>query len=150
MTNNAIQYRMMTANDFDAIVAIDTKVLNVSRPEYYRTKFEKLFESRDYIPTSLVAEDEGGKVVGFVMGELFMGEYGIFQSEATLDTLGVDPDYQRQGIGDQLVREFIDHLKRLGVNKINTLVNWDDAKLVRFFGSMEFSPSKTINLERTI
>lgn len=145
-----IHYRLMTADDFDAVVKIDTKVLKVSRPDYYRTKFEKLFESRDHIPTSLVAENAEGQVVGFVMGDLFMGEYGIFQAEATLDTLGVEPDYQHQGIGMQLVKEFIDHLKRLGVNKLNTLVNWDDAKLVRFFGSINFSPSKTINLEREI
>lgn len=147
---STLNYRLMNPGDLDAIVEIDTKVLKVSRPDYYRTKFEKIFESRDHIPTSLVAETADGKVVGFVMGDLFMGEYGIFQAEATLDTIGVDPEYQHQGIGVQMVKEFIDHLKRLGVNKLNTLVNWDDAKLVRFFGSIQFSPSKTINLEREI
>ncbi|GAB6904998.1 Acetyltransferase, GNAT family [Desulfosarcina cetonica] len=147
---SSIHYRLMTADDFDAVVGIDTKVLKISRPDYYRTKFEKLFESRDYIPTSIVAETAEGQVVGFVMGDLFMGEYGIFQAEATLDTIGVEPDYQHQGIGMQLVREFLDHLKRLGVHKLNTLVNWDDAKLVHFFGAIDFSPSKTINLEREV
>ena len=147
---STLKYRLMNPDDFDAVVRIDTKVLKVSRPDYYRTKFEKLFESRDHIPTSLVVEDQQGKILGFVIGDLFMGEYGIFQAEATLDTIGVDPDYQHQGIGMQLVKEFIDHLKRLGVNKLNTLVNWDDAKLVRFFGSINFSPSKTINLEREL
>ena len=29
------------------------------------------------------------------MGELYMGEYGISQEGATLDTIGVDPNCQR-------------------------------------------------------
>jgi ribosomal protein S18 acetylase RimI-like enzyme len=140
----------MKPEDFDALVGIDEKVLKASRPEYYEMKFEKLFKSKDYLPTSLVAEDENGAVVGFVMGELYMGEYGIFREEATLDTIGVDPDYQHKGIGKKLINEFLDHLKRLGVQKINTLVDWNDSKLIHFFSANQFSPSKSINLERNV
>ena len=113
-------------------------------------KFEKLFQSKDYVPASLVAEEEDGSVVGFVMGELFLGEYGIFQEQATLDTIGVDPDCQQKGIGRQLMKEFMDHLRELGVQKINTLVDWNDSSLVEFFRANEFTPSKTINLERSL
>jgi predicted N-acetyltransferase YhbS len=138
----------MKADDFDAVVAIDKKVLKASRPEYYELKFEKLFKSKDYLPVSLVAEEEDGSVLGFVMGELYMGEYGIFQEAATLDTIGVDPYCQHQGIGGQLINEFVDHLRKIGVQKINTLVDWNDSKLIHFFSANQFSPSKTINLER--
>jgi ribosomal protein S18 acetylase RimI-like enzyme len=140
----------MKADDFDAVIRIDEKVLQTPRREYYELKFDKLFKSKDYLPTSLVAEDEDGTVLGFVMGELFMGEYGIFQEEATLDTIGVDPDCQHKGIGGQLINEFIEHLKSLGVKKINTLVDWNDSKLIRFFSTNQFGPSQTINLERSI
>jgi ribosomal protein S18 acetylase RimI-like enzyme len=84
------------------------------------------------------------------MGVLYMGEYGIYQEEATLDTIGVDPDSQRKGIGKQLINEFMDHLKRLGVQKINTLVDWNDSRLIHFFSANKFSPSKSINLERSL
>ena len=140
----------MKPEDFDALVRIDEKVLKASRPEYYEMKFDKLFKSKDFLPTSLVAEDENGAVVGFIMGELYMGEYGIFREEATLDTIGVDPDHQHKGIGKLLIDEFLDHLKTLGVQKINTLVDWNDSKLIHFFSSNRFSPSKSINLERNI
>jgi predicted N-acetyltransferase YhbS len=150
MNKSTIKIRLMKAEDFDALVGIDKKVLQTPRPEYYERRFEKLFKSRDYIPVSLVAEEENGTVVGFVMGELFMGEYGIFQEAATLDTIGVDPRFQHQGIGEQLINEFVDHLKKLGVKKINTLVDWDDSKLTHFFKANQFSPSKTINLERSL
>ena len=150
MNENTINIRLMKAEDFDAVVGIDEKVLKTSRPEYYEMKFEKLFKSSDYLPTSLVAEEKDGTVVGFVMGVLYMGEYGIFREEATLDTIGVDPSYQHRGIGNQLIDEFMDHLKKLGVQKINSLVDWNDSKLIHFFSANQFSPSKSINLERSL
>ena len=150
MNESTIKIRLMKADDFGAVVGIDEKVLKTSRPEYYEIKFEKLFKSKDYLPTSLVAEDADGTVVGFVMGELYVGEYGIFKEEASLDTIGVDPDCQHKGIGEQLINEFMEHLKKLGVRKVNTLVDWNDSKLIQFFSANQFVPSKTINLERSI
>jgi predicted N-acetyltransferase YhbS len=140
----------MKSDDFDAVVRIDEKVFNARRQEYYELKFEKLVQSKDYVPASLVAESEDGALVGFVMGELYIGEYGISQERATLDTIGVDPNHQHKGIGEQLISAFVDHLRTLGVKKINTLIDWDDSKLIPFFSASHFSPSKTINLERSV
>ena len=151
MNQSTIKFRLMNTDDFDAVVRIDEKVFKASRAEYYELKFEKLFRSKEYLPTSLVAEKEDGTVVGFVMGELYMGEYGISQEGATLDTIGVDPDYQHQGIGGRLINEFMDHLRDLNVQKVNILVDRNDSKLMHFFSANHFSPSKTIvNLERSL
>lgn len=150
MNASTIKVRLMQADDFDAVVRIDEKVLKASRPEYYKLRFEKLFQSKDYLPASLVAEEADGTVVGFVMGELFIGEYGISKEKATLDTIGVDPNYQHKGIGNLLMSEFMDHLRTLGVQKVNTLVDWNDSRLIHFFSANQFNPSKTINLERSL
>jgi ribosomal protein S18 acetylase RimI-like enzyme len=150
MNDSTITIRLMKADDFDAVVGIDEKVLKASRPEYYEMKFEKLFKSKDYLPTSLVAEEADGTVVGFVIGALYMGEFGIFKEEASLDTIGVDPDSQHKGVGEQLINEFMEHLRKLGVRKVNTLVDWNDSRLIQFFSANRFSPSTTINLERRI
>ncbi|MBI2534228.1 MAG: GNAT family N-acetyltransferase [Deltaproteobacteria bacterium] len=150
MNNRTIKVRLMRAEDFDAVVGIDEKVLNTARREYYEMKFEMLFKTSDYIPASLVAEQEDGTVVGFVMGTTYMGEFGIFQEQASLDTIGVDPDCQQKGIGKQLIDEFVDHLRSLGVKKVNTLVDKGDLSLTRFFASNKFTPSATINLERSL
>jgi ribosomal protein S18 acetylase RimI-like enzyme len=139
----------MTENDLEAILKIDEKIVKTSRLEYYQLKFERLFSSKDYLPTSFVAEDNG-VVVGFLMGELYMGQFGILQEVASMDTIGIDPAYQHRGIGKKLMDEFIDHLRQIGVNKINTLVDWNDAGLIHFFSANQFSPSRTINLERSI
>ena len=151
MNERTIKFRLMNTDDFDAVVSIDEKVFKASRPEYYELKFEKLFRSKEYLPTSLVAEESDGTVVGFVMGELYMGEYGISQEGATLDTIGVDPSYQHKGIGARLINEFMDHLRDLNVQKVNILVDRNDSKLMHFFSANQFSPSKTIiNLERIL
>ena len=149
MNKRTLKIRLMEAGDFAAVTRIDEKVLKASRPEYYQLKFEELVQSTERLPTSLVAEIEDGTVVGFVMGELFIGEYGI-SHEATLDTIGVDPDYQHQGIGKQLLKEFTDHLKALGTRKISTLVDSNDSIMMHFFKANQFGPSKTINLERSL
>jgi predicted N-acetyltransferase YhbS len=146
---NSIKIRLMRADDFDAVVGIDERVTKTSRLEYYKLKFEKFVQSKDYVPTSLVAEEENGTVVGFVMGEVFIGEYGLSET-ATLDTIGVDPSRRDKGIGRQLINEFVDHLKTLDIRRVNTLVDKDDSELMRFFNENRFSPSNTINLVRSI
>jgi predicted N-acetyltransferase YhbS len=150
MKKSTIKIRLMTVDDFNAVVRIDEKVLKASRSEYYRLKFETFVQSTDHLPTSLVAEEKDGTVVGFVMGQLYIGEYGITQKKATLDTIGVDPDYQAKGVGEQLINEFMDHLRALGVQKVSTLVDANDSKLSHFFSANQFTPSKTINLERSL
>ena len=150
MKESTIDIRLMKADDFDAVVAIDEKALKVSRPKYYEIKFDMLFKTSNFLPVSLVAVTEDERLVGFVMGEIYIGEYGISQEGSTLDTIGVDPDYRQQGIGEQLVNEFAKHLKSLGVETMHTLVDTNDSKLIHFFNKSGFSPSKTINLERSL
>jgi ribosomal protein S18 acetylase RimI-like enzyme len=144
-----VEIRLLNQSDFRAVVVIDEKVFSHARPEYYETKFARALDEKNRIPLSLVAEI-GGKVVGFAMCELFIGEYGIPVTTATLDTIGIDPDFQGQGVARQLMEKLIEHLRKAGVQKINALVDWNDWQLIRFFSASGFGPAKTINLELKI
>jgi ribosomal protein S18 acetylase RimI-like enzyme len=144
-----VEIRLLNQSDFRAVVVIDEKVFSHARPEYYETKFARALDEKNRIPLSLVAEI-GGKVVGFAMCELFIGEYGIPVTTATLDTIGIDPDFQGQGVARQLMEKLIEHLRKAGVQKINALVDWNDWQLIRFFSAIGFGPAKTINLELKI
>jgi predicted N-acetyltransferase YhbS len=150
LNKSAIKIRFMQDSDFDAVVQIDTKVIKTSRLDYYKLRFSKFVRSNDNVPTSLVAVDEKGTVVGFVLGELYIGEYGISHETATLDTMGVDPDSQHKGIGQALITEFMAHMKSLGVKKMFALVEWNDVSLIPFFSRNKFNPSKHVNLERIL
>jgi ribosomal protein S18 acetylase RimI-like enzyme len=150
MNEDNIKIRLMKAEDFDAVVGIDEQILGAPRLDFFDLKFEKLFNSKEFLPVSLVSETKDGTVVGFVMGELFMSEDGILPDVATLDTMGVDPRFQRKGVGRQLINEYMNHLKKLGIQKLNTLVDSTDFKMLHFFRDNRFSVSQAINLERKL
>jgi predicted N-acetyltransferase YhbS len=137
--------RPMTQDDLDAIVAIDAMYSGGERPEYYKEKLNAATRGAG-INTSLVAE-AGGQVVGFMIGALYTGEFGIPETTATLDTVGVHPTAGGKGIGRKLFEQFSDQVRKLGVTKILTLVDWNDKNLLLFFQRSGFVPSKRLSLE---
>ena len=136
--------RAMTAADLDRIAEIDKQVMGQSRPEYWALKLE-LVDKRSPI-SSLVAEVEG-KVIGFVIGDARGWEYSVAENIGWIDTIGVDPECQRKGIAKMLMTEMINNLKKVGVEKIYTFVNWRDWNLLRFFDATGFKKGDMINLE---
>ncbi|MDF1565215.1 MAG: GNAT family N-acetyltransferase [Deltaproteobacteria bacterium] len=149
--SSSFTVRLMKADDFDAVVALDSRTTGAARVEYYQMKFDKLFASKEFLPTSMVAEDEAGALVGFVMAELYMGEYGISRAGATLDTIGVEPGQRQQGVGKELLEALMAHLKQLGVTRVNTLVDVSDETLLTFFSSNAFERARSVvYLERAL
>jgi ribosomal protein S18 acetylase RimI-like enzyme len=143
------QIRIMKEKDLEAIVNIDAKVSGAVRRNYYERKMSMILDRKGSIATSLVA-DYHGKVIGFIMGNIFTGEFGIPQKTASLDTIGIDPDFGGQGVGMQLLEEFESHVRKAGAENIQTLVDWGNIPLTRFFNKSGFAPSKTINLEKQL
>ena len=141
--------RVLNKDDLNAIVKIDSAASKEERREYYQRKVDATVNPRHNINASLVCEIDG-KVVGFVMGEVYFGEYGIPETTATIDTIGVDPAIQNRGIASELLDQFMTNMKAAGVSKVYTLVNWDDFALEKFFSRQKFTPSKRINLEFTV
>lgn len=141
-----IEIRPLKAEDFPHVVEIDEKVLKQARPEYYESKFNQALNEKNQMVLSMVAEVDD-TVVGFIMCDLFVGELGTPADSATLITIGVHPDYQRKGISKRLMQDFISHLRRAGVEKVNTLVDWNDWRLLKFFNANGFEPARTISLE---
>jgi predicted N-acetyltransferase YhbS len=138
--------RVLKKGDLDAIVAIDEKVSKQNRREYYERKIASITDPTRSINSSIVAEVDG-KLVGFIMGDVYFGEFGIPETSATIDSLGVDPALQNKGLASELLDQFMMNMKVAGVNKVYTLVNWDDFALEKFFCRHKFAPSKRINLE---
>ena len=136
--------RTMTLKDLDRIVEIDTKVLGQSRADYWEMKLE-LVEKRSPM-ASLVAEVDG-KVIGFVIGDASGWEYGVPEHVGWIDTIGIDPSFQRKGIAKMLLTEMISNLKKVGVDTVYTFVNWRDWSLLRFFDAMGFQKGDMVNLE---
>lgn len=146
MARQEPKMRVMKRDDLDAVAAIDALVSKQQRREYYQRKIESVVSNPYNINTSLVAELDG-RIVGFIMGDVYFGEFGIPETSATIDTIGVHPDYQNRGVAHDLMDQFLTNMKAVGVGKVYTLVNWDDFSLEKFFSRHKFQPSKRINLE---
>ena len=142
-----VDIRVMRESDVAPVTNIDYKVFGKRRPEYYERRIaEVLDEESGRLVTSLVAE-VSGKVAGFVMGSVYLGEFGIPESIAYIDTIGVDPDHQRQGIAGYLLDEFKTTVQKAGATKVHTLVNWADTDLLSFFANRGFVAANTLNLK---
>ncbi len=144
MEKEKLRIRGLTSKDLPAIVEIDRKILGKSRLEYWKRKIE-VSEFRPPL-ASLVAEIDG-KVIGFILGDVSGWEFGVPDNTGMIETLGVDPAYQRKGIARLLTEELIRSFRLNGVEKINTLVKWDDWDLLQFFHAMGFKRGRRINLE---
>jgi len=142
-----VKIRSFGKEDLEAIVEIDEKVLGENRRSYWERKLELMNNKASQV--SLVAEVEG-KVVGFILGDVSGWEFGVPDTIGWIDTIGIDPVYQKKGLATALASELIKNLKTIGVRSIYTLVSWNDWDLLQFFHAMGFTRGDMINLELKI
>jgi predicted N-acetyltransferase YhbS len=146
--DDPVRVRTLAEGDLDAVVRVDAAAMGRPRPEYYRGKLEAaLRESR--LVTSLVAEvDE--RVVGFVLAQVHYGEFGQAEAVAVVDSVGVDPEYRRRRVGRSLVRQLLANLRALGVERVQTQVDWPQTDLSGFLAAQGFQPAPRVCLERRL
>ena len=142
-----IKTRVMKPGDLPDIVDIDKKVLGKERREYWESKLER--SKHDSPITPLVAEVDG-KVVGFIIGSASWYEYGVPENIGWVDTIGVDPGFQRKGVAKALMDELLTNLKMIDVESVYTMVNWREGELLSFFDAMGFEKGDMINLQKKI
>ena len=145
-----ISIRAMEHRDLAVIVELDALVFGSRRSSYFERRLAVLDTAdADARATFLVAACHG-TVVGFVMGTLTYGEFGLTQVTAILDSIAVHPQHQRQGIGRQLIEAFIQRSTLQGAAAVYTLVNWDNWLLLKVFHAHGFMLASTIPLERRL
>ena len=160
---DGVKIRVLKEDDLDAVVRIDEKVLGTERRDFWK---RKIAYTDVYPRPALVAESEG-KVVGFIMGYVSGWEFGVPDTNGWIDTLGVDPDYQRRGIGKALFNALIENFKHSGrerapgvtgenepaiegVNVVYTMANWSSWDLIAFYHAMGFKKGQMLNLKLDI
>ena len=144
-----IIYRPVQVVDIPSIVGIDSSYFGTERSVYIAAKVTTALSTEHKMVASLVAEYQE-QVIGFIMGSVHLGEFGIPDKTATIDTIGISPEFTGQGIASQLFQESLKNLRRLGIETVQTQVSWNDWRLLKFFEQQGFLPSRILSLERSV
>ncbi|MGA7326359.1 MAG: hypothetical protein WBX25_18210 [Rhodomicrobium sp.] len=138
--------RTLKSMDFTAVVTIDRRITGRDRTAYYRRKFEEVLNESG-IRLSMIATDDE-TAAGFIMARVDYGEFGMTQSGAVMDTLGVDPDIQ--GRETALLSVLLSNLESLRVESVRTEVPWNSYALLAFLAARGFRPSQWLNFVRAL
>ena len=145
LEHETITVRNLLPEDLESVIRLDAKVSGRQRGEYFRIKLDQNLAETG-IKVSLAAESEGC-FCGFLLARVYYGEFGLLEPIAVLDTIGVDPGFQKQGVGTALVQKLRTLLVGLGVGRLQTEVSWDAPELLTFFHRQGFRPAARFCLD---
>ena len=92
------------------------------------------------VEVSLAAEIDD-LFVGFLIARVYYGEFGVAEPAATLEVIGVQPDFRGRGVGHALMSQLTTNLLGLGVRKVSTEVHWSDPAMMAFMRREGFEPA---------
>ena len=145
LETDTINVRTMRESDLESVIAIDAAATGHRRPSYFRRMLERAVKEADF-QISLVAELED-VVAGCLVATLYYGEYGVMEPWASIETIGVLPDFRRKHVGEALMRQLRMNLGALQIDRVRTQVAWNNFQLLRFFESSGFKPADQVCLE---
>jgi ribosomal-protein-alanine N-acetyltransferase len=104
---------------------------------YPRTKFDELYQ--EHKDGFIVAELLGKKVVGYVI------VYTSAPGSGEIDSLAVDPNFQRVGLGTLLSTEALKRLRSQGTKLVSLEVDIKNVDSLRLFGKLGFRTRETLD-----
>jgi len=140
--------RSMAEGDLPALIQLDRKITGRDRTPYYQRKAAEVLRESG-VRVSLVAEIDR-QPVGFLMARVDLGEFGRTEPTAVLDTIGVHPAFARKNVGRALLRQLLNNLGSLRVERVVTQVEWDHIPLVHFLARTGFQHSQRLAFEKLI
>lgn len=138
--------RDLREEDIDAVLAIDQKVTGEDRAVTYATSPTSYIAGE--LDVSVVAE-VSGQVIGFLLGELADSRYETADT-AWLQLIGIDPDYQRLGIGSRMMQAFLERCRQNKVQSVRIMISANDWWMLSFVGSLGFARAERVEYIKAI
>ncbi len=132
------QIRILDTIDIGAVTAIDEKITGKYRPDEWERRIA-YYLRRD--PDAALVAEIDGDVVGFMLGEVRSGEFGLEEPTGWIEVLGIDPERRGGAIGRRLADALLDHFRGEGATSVRTLVDETMGDVAGFFGSLGFEPA---------
>ena len=139
--------RPLTELDIGSVVRIDEKLSGRYRPAVWEGRVG-YYLRRD--PEASRVAEVGGRVVGFMLGEVRGGEFGQEEPTGWIEFFGVDPEHRGRGLGRRLIDALMAHFRAQGVHVVRTLADRGDAGVTGFLSAAGFGPSVLQALERRL
>ena len=149
-----VKIQPLSLDNIKDIVRIEKRIegklgiINEERMEYLKEATRYNIERSD--PMMSLGAELDENIVGFIIGEIRIWEFGIAEKTGWIRILGVDPDFQRRGIGRKLGEALLEHFKRRGIKRIRTMAEWYTGDLISFFKSLGFNMLNMIPLEKEL
>ena len=147
MTEQTI-IRNATQADLDTVLELDLDSVTEEKPVYWRDIFSRYVAAEQDGRFFLVAE-VSGKVIGFIVGEVRAWEFGSPPC-GWVFALGVAPKTRETGVGQLMLKEMCQSLKKAGVTTLRTMVDREDKLTLSFFRSQGLRTGRYIELEKPI
>ena len=138
--------RAAESQDLSKISALEGKITGQPKPDYWREMLGSYGHGDRYF---LLAEDEAGKLLGFVLGEIRAWEFGS-DPAGWVFAINVDPDTRQGGIGTALFDAVCQRFRHAGVRSVRTMVDRRDHLILSFFRSQGLMAGPSIELEMEI
>ncbi|MEM8932982.1 MAG: N-acetyltransferase [Acidobacteriota bacterium] len=141
--SSPLNIRPLDTVDIGDIVAIDEKITGHYRPEIWETRCAYyLRRDPDAALVAVTSGDRGEQVIGFMLGEVRSGEFGLEAPTGWIEVLGVDPDHRGRAIGRRLADAMLSHFESRDAETVRTLVDDQSmADIAGFFESLGFEPA---------
>ena len=143
-TSTAVRIRPLDELDISGIVRIDERISGIYRPKIWEERV--MYYTRRDPGASQVAE-VGGKVVGFMLGDLRAGEFGLEEPSGWIERFGIDPDHRGQDLGRKMFHAIRAHFEARGARSVRTLVDTKDGGVAGFLEAIGFTPATLQALE---
>ncbi len=140
-----VTVRNLRHTDLPDVVRIDALASGRNRPAYFELMLMRALNFAG-LQMSLVAEVEG-QIAGYLIVSLYYGEYGLSEPTASVDAIGVHPEFRGRRVAHAMMQQFRTNAHAIGVGIVRTEVDWDDFGLLGFFKSEGFTPATRICLE---
>lgn len=135
--NPEVSVRPADELDISDVVRIDERIGGEYRPEVWERRLG--YYIRRDPDASVVAVAPDGRVVGFMLGEVRSGEFGLEHPTGWIEVLGVDPDFRGRAVGRRMAEAMLDHFRDRGASEVRTLVDVEQlGDVAGFFRSLGF------------
>ena len=139
--------RPMTELDIEGICRIDERITGKYRPEVWEQR-AAYYIRRD--PDSSQVAEVDGRIVGFMLGEVRGGEFGLEEPTGWVEFFGVDPNAREKGVGRRLIEALLGHFRAQGAHVARTMVAAEDKDIAAFIAAMGFAPAPLTALEKRL